>query len=248
MAVDEKILNRVRGLLNKAENTPYEEEAATFLKSAQSLIAKYAIDQEALWKNDPSKREQVHTEDVTIKDKVAGSHYRRMVLHQIAINNNCRTWYTPGADRSTVAGFPSDTLFVVMLYTSIMTQMNFSMAHALARYTAEGRSTRTFRKSFTAGYCDRIVSRLQEIRRAQQAELRQQVNAEGTSTDLVLRSRAQKVDDWVDANIHLSAGTWRDSGRHDSQARGAGHMAANTADLSGGRGGQVSGGKRALPQ
>lgn len=244
--MNEKILNRVRGLLNKAENTPYEEEAATFLKAAQSMIAKYAIDEEALWKNDPSKREQIHTEDITIKDKQAGAHYRRMVLNQIAVNNNCRTWYTPGTDTSTVAGFPSDTIFVVMLYTSVMTHMNFSMAHALAKYTAEGRSTRTFRKSFTAGYCDRIVSRLQEIRREQQAYLRQQVNAEGTSTDLVLRSRADKVEDWVKENIRLGRSNWRDSGRFDSQARGAGHMAGNTADLTGGRGGQVSGGKKAL--
>lgn len=240
--MNEQLHEKVRGLLRKAESTPYEEEAALFYNKAQELIVRYAIDQEALWATDPSKREEIHTEQITLKDKMAGSHYRRQILHRIAVNNNCRTWYTPGTDTSTVCGYPSDTMFVAMLYQSVMTHMNFRMADALARHTAEGRSTRTFRKSFTAGYSDRIVERLREMYTAQ----RNVFVAEGKGTDLVLRSRADKVDDWVDTHMRLSTGSYTDRGKHDSKAAGAGYLAGNSADLSGGRGGGLSRGKKAL--
>ena len=243
---NEALHEKVRGLLRKAEQTPFEEEAALFFKKAQELVVKYAIDEEALWANDPSRREEIHTETVEIKDKQAGSHYRRMILSQIATNNNCRVWYTPGKDQSTVAGYPSDTVFVIMLYSSVISHMNFSMAKAMARYTAEGRSTRTFRKDFTAGYSDRIVDRLVEMRREQLAYLRMQVTDTGKSTDLVLRDRSAKVDDWVNDNFHLSTGSYRDSGTRDHTARGAGNLAGATADLSGGRGQGVSDGRKAI--
>jgi len=242
----EALHEKVRGLLKKAESTPYEEEAAAFFAKAQELVVKYAIDQEALWETDPTKREEIHTEDVEIKDKQAGSHYRRQIITRIALNNSCRVWYTPGADRTTVAGFPSDTLFVVMLYQSVITHMNFRMAFAMAQHTAEGRSTRTFRKSFTEGYSDRIVERLREQKNEQTRYLRTQQTTEGKGTDLVIRDRAQKVDDWVDANTRLGRGTYRDSGRSDHTAKGAGYMAGNSADLSGGRGGGLRKGNKAI--
>lgn len=243
---NEALHEKIRGLLKKAESTPYEEEAALFFKKAQELVVKYAIDEESLWANDPSRREEVHTETVEIKDKQAGSHYRRQILHRIAVNNNCRVWYTPGRDESTVAGYPSDTVFVMMLYSSVISHMNFSMAKAMARYTSEGRSTRTFRKDFTAGYSDRIVERLREMHEEQQAYLRTQHTDTGKSTDLVLRDRAAKVDEWVSDNFRLTTGSYRDSGTRDHQARGAGYMSGNSADLTGGRGQGVSGGRRQI--
>lgn len=249
MATDVSGLHeKIRGLLRKAEGTPYEEEAAVFYEKAQELIAKYAIDQEALWATDASLREEIHTEDITIKDKMAGAHYRRTILQRIANNNNCRVWYTSGTDTTTVCGYPSDTLFVVMLYNSVMTHMNFRMADALARHTAEGRTTRTFRKSFTVGYSDRICERLNEMRRAQLAVLRTQVDTSGKTTDLVLRDRATKVNEWVDENMQLTARKFRDSGKSDHTAMGAGYLAGNTADLTGGKGGSIKRGNKALDQ
>ena len=243
---NEALHEKIRGLLRKAEQTPYEEEAALFFKKAQELVVKYAIDEEALWATDPSKREEIHTETVEIKDKQAGSHYRRMILNQIGHNNNCRVWYTPGRDESTIAGYPSDTVFVLMLYSSVINHMNFSMAKAMARHTSEGRSTRTFRKDFTAGYSDRIVERLMDMKREQDAYLRQQTTSSGQSTDLVLRDRGAKVSEWVNENFRLRTGSYRDSGTRDHTAGGAGYLSGNSADLSGGRGQGVSGGRKAI--
>lgn len=243
---DDKIHNRVRALLRKAENTPFEEEAATFFAAAQRMIVKYAIDQEALWANDPTKREEIHTEDVAIKDRQAGAHYRRQILHQIAINNNCRVWYAPGSNRTTVCGFPSDTLFVTMLYQSVMSHMNFRMADALARHTAEGRNTKTFRKSFTVGFSDSICERLRETKREQMRYLRENLTSTGESTELVIRDRSKKVDDWVEQHMKLRQDSYTDTGKRDSAAMGAGYMAGKSADLSGGRGGSVGGGRKAI--
>ena len=50
----------------------------------------------------------------------------------------------------------------------------------------------------------------------------------------------------MNANTSLTSGTYRDSGRSDSRAKGAGYMAGNSADLSGGRGGGLSKGNKAI--
>jgi Protein of unknown function (DUF2786) len=242
----DNVHEKVRGLLRKAESTPYEEEAQVFFNKAQELIAKYAIDQEALWATDPTKREQIITVDITLKDKMSGAMYRRQVLAQIAINNNCRMWYKPGYDTSVICGYPSDTAFVEMLYASVMSHMNFRMADALARLTAEGGNTRTFRRDFTGGYAERVTERLQETRREQLRYLREHRTDTGKTTDLVLRDRAAKVDDWVDTNMNLGVARRTADTYRDGTARGAGYMSGNSADLTGGKGGSLRTGRKAL--
>ena len=238
----EKLHDKIRGLLRKAESTPYEEEAAVFFRKAQELIAKYAVDQEALWASDPSKREEIITVEITIIDKQAGSNYRRDMLNRIARNNRCRCWYIQGRDTSIIAGYPSDTAFVEMLYASIVTYMNFRLADAIAREERKING-RTYRKEFTAGFATRINQRLAE----QKQQIKDYVSEYTGSTDLVLVDRERKVDQWVNENTNLVAAPTRyDTGKTDSRARGAGHMAANNADLSGGRGGTVKGGRKGI--
>src|SRR5574339_993610 len=120
----EALFHKVRSLLKKAESTPFEEESAAFFAKAQELVIKYAIDEEALWRNDPSKREEIITADIEIKDRGTGSAMRQM-LYQVATNSRCRMWYRPGGNNSTIAGFSSDVIFTEMLFSSIRKQMNF---------------------------------------------------------------------------------------------------------------------------
>ncbi len=69
--------------------------------------------------------------------------------------------------------------------------------------------------------------------------MKQQHAVDGTSTDLVIRDRKQKVDDWVNENIRLGRARAPSSTVKDIYAAGAGRQAAQTADLSGGRGGSL---------
>src|SRR6266576_632804 len=124
----DKLYNKIRGLLRKAEGTDNEHEASSFYDKAQQLIMRYAIDEEQMWANDPDKRSKIETLDVVIMDRVTGADGKRTILHACAKANRCQMWYSPGRDRSTIAGYNSDALFVEMLYSSILTQMNFKMA------------------------------------------------------------------------------------------------------------------------
>lgn len=231
----EALFHKVRSLLKKAESTPYEEEAATFFAKAQELVIKYAIDEEELWKNDPSRREEIVTADIEIKDKAGGADSLRHILNQVAVNSRCRMWYAPGQSRSTVAGFSSDVLFTEMLFASIRAYMNFRYAMALAN--GKTSHPKTFRNSFCAGFADRITERLREQLRNQEAWLNDQHTSTGGSTSLVIRDRRQKVNDWVNERVSLGRARRSSTTIRDIRAAGAGRVAADSADISGGRGG-----------
>lgn len=233
----EKLFHKVRSLLKKAESTPFEEEAATFFAKAQELVIRYAIDEEALWKNDPSKREEIVTSEIEIKDRAGGADSLRHILNQVAKNSRCRMWYVPGGSKSVIAGFSSDVLFAEMLFVSIRAHMNFKYAMALA--TGRTSHPKTFRNSFCAGYSDMITERLREQLRNQEAWLQQQQTSTGTSQELVIRDRRTKVHDWVNERYSIGRGKSSTTVIKDRSAAGAGRVAAMTADITGGRGGSV---------
>lgn len=240
----EALFHKVRSLLKKAESTPFEEEAASFFAKAQELTIKYAIDEEALWKNDPDKREEIITSEIEIKDRAGGADAMRLILNQVATNSRCRMWYSPGRDRSTIAGFSSDVLFAEMLFVSIRAHMNFKYAMAFA--TNKTSHAKTFRNSFCMGFADSVTERLREHLANQKEWLNQQPMTEGKSQELVIRDRKQKVDDWVNETVQLGRARRSSTAIKDRSAAGAGRVAGMTADISGGRGKGVSNPRKQL--
>jgi hypothetical protein len=168
----------------------------------------------------------------------------RHILHQVATNARCRMWYTQGANTSTVAGFSSDVLFTEMLFSSIRAYMNFRYAMALAH--GKTSHPKTFRNEFCAGFRDRIVERLKEQLLNQEAWLNDHQTSTGTSTSLVIRDRRRKVNDWVDERISLRSSRPKAEYVRDVNARAQGRIAAETADLSGGRGGKLRSARKEL--
>lgn len=234
--MDEKIANKIRGLLRQAENTPFEEEADTFLRKAQELMITHSIDEERLWANEPSRRQQIETVVIKIPGNKPGSMQKRIILNQIARLNNCRMWYS--GDHASVAGYSGDLLWVEMLHTSILTQMNFKMA--IAQAMSEGANARTFRTNFADAYSSRICSRLKKM----YAQASQEVTGEA-GTDIALRARGEEVEKWVNDRVSLRNTSYQSSARYDSGARDAGRTAADNTDISGGRG-RVGAGRKAL--
>lgn len=88
--MDEKLANKIRGLLRKAEATQFEEEADAFLRKAQELMMTHGIDEERLWANDPSRRAKVETVKVKVPDNKPGAMEKRIILNKIARLNHCR--------------------------------------------------------------------------------------------------------------------------------------------------------------
>jgi hypothetical protein len=221
------LYNKIRGLLRKAEGTDNEHESEAFYNKAQELIMRYAIDEEKMWANDPEKKSKIETMDIIIMDRSVGSDEKRRILHACARANRCRMWYSPGYDRSTIAGYSSDLLFVEMLYSSVLTQMNFKLAIGQAMNVDVHH--KTFKNSFLAGFAAQISERFAEIARKN----RETIINENPGTELVLADRKAKVDAWVAENVRLGGAIRRDK-KVDSRAYSTGRTAGSEVDITGG--------------
>ena len=217
----ESIFHKVRSLLRRAEGTDSEFEAEEAIKKAQMFIMRYAIDEEELWRNEPDARERIDTIVIHIPDRKVGSMEKRYILNAVALANRCRMWYTKGTGVSTVAGHSSDLLFVEMLFTSILTQMNFKLA--IQQAVNEDINPRSFISSFHHGYADRISRRLAELNRENTEEV-------GNSMALVLADRSAAVDKWVNEKIRIQASSYSRSSSNPA-GYNSGKRAADETDL-----------------
>lgn len=217
----ESIFHKVRSLLRRAEGTDSEHEAEECIKKAQMFIMRYAIDEEELWRNEPSMRENIETIVIHIPDRKVGSMEKRYILDAVARANRCRMWFTRGTGVSTVAGHSSDLLFVEMLFTSILTQMNFKLA--VQQAVNEDVNPRSFISSFHHGYSDRISRRLQELSRENTDEV-------GNSMALVLADRSAAVEKWVNQKINVKSSSYN-RGSTNMAGYDSGRRAADETDL-----------------
>lgn len=100
-----------------------------------------------------------------------------------------------------------------------------------------------YQKNFFDGYVSEIIARFAEIRRNQQSS-----TTYTGSTDLVLRDRAEEIDDFVSMTFpKLNSLARSKSGKFDPNAYNGGRKAGANADLSGGRN-TMKGATKALPQ
>jgi hypothetical protein len=135
MSDREDVLRKVRGLLSKADGGTTEAESDALRQKADELMLRYAIEQAELDKSRPEQREtpvarkfDLCNADSTIKDEllqlfgVVTHHTRcRSVIHGAS-------YTSPGLTiTGTVVGFPADTEYAEMLYTSLWLQMTMGL-------------------------------------------------------------------------------------------------------------------------
>jgi hypothetical protein len=155
--VDDRLLDRVRALLAKAESTGYPAEAETYTAKAQELIARHAID-EALLAGDGA-------DVVPFARRIGVDHpyegEKASLLSAVAEANRCHTVWSPDYGFTTVFGFDADIDAVDLLYTSLLVQAGRAMARAEPPGGKAGRSRlKAFRQSFLVAYAVRIGERL----------------------------------------------------------------------------------------
>lgn len=156
--VDERVLEKVRALLAKAEATTFPEEAETYTAKAQEMISRHRIDQALL-----AARGQRTETPASIRVAVDAPYESEKsgLLSVIAEANGCQAVWMQQVGFSTVVGFASDLRVVELLYTSLLVQATTAMTALGAQRDAYGRSrTRSFRQSFLTGYAGRIHERL----------------------------------------------------------------------------------------
>ena len=150
--VDPKILNRVRGLLAKAESTAFPDEAEALSAKAQELVTRHALERMPL--EAPTTTSRRLWLDKRYFDGKAH------VVHVVAEANRCRAVvYDLGF--VALVGEELDLEIVELLSASLLVQATRAMVAAgdKARKGDEARSA-AFRKSFLLSYAHRIGERL----------------------------------------------------------------------------------------
>lgn len=235
---DPSLVRRVQKLLDKAAGTSNAHEAEAFAAKAAELAAAHRIDPDRL------EREKVGDALVIRHVELGRGAYvrgRLALLTAIAEANDVRVLFSsaPSGTIAHLAGYRSDVDVVEAMYSSLHQQASAQMS-AIRRNT--GAATQRFRRSFLFGFADRLGEILAEARRAAEQSVAASAPATGaSSTALVLRERADRVDE----HVKDSFGRVR-TARPPSAAQiggwNAGVSAADRADIGRGR----LGGRRAL--
>jgi hypothetical protein len=221
--VDDRILERVRKLLARAEHpaTPPAEAEACSAKAA-ALMSRHVIDQAMLEASSQTSSAPV------VRRIVVEAPYtmaKAVLLDRVA--KAFRVCVAIGADhgagrRCTMVGYAADLAMTELLFTSLLLQASAAMIAASAGHPR----VKAFRRSFLMGYADMIGHRLREVQRATE----QEAAADTPGSAVVLVDRQARVEAAFAAEFpHL-----RSMRTTVSSAGGltAGHAAGARADLS----------------
>lgn len=156
--LDQRMLDRVRALLAKAESTDFAEEADAYTAKAQELMARHRIDH-ALLVATTGERDRPVVRRVAVDNPYEAP--KSLLLQVVAEANSCRAVWAKRFGFSTLVGFPTDLDSTELLFTSLLVQATRAMTQARPSVDAHGRNTtRSFRQSFLTAYASRIGERL----------------------------------------------------------------------------------------
>ncbi len=217
------VLERVRGLLRKAESTTFEAEAEALTAKAQQLITRHAIDEVLLGVGAPDTGGGPGVHRILLDDPYLSA--KSVLVHVVASANRCRSVFSRDLGWCTVVGFPDDLAAVELLVASLLTQATAAMGRLGSQRDRAGRvRTRSFRRAFLEGFAVRIGQRLQTVGEQTLAQTQ-----DGQSALPVLASRALAVQQATD---ELFSRTHRMRSRPvDPRGWAAGAAAADLAAL-----------------
>ncbi|WP_344398369.1 DUF2786 domain-containing protein [Actinomadura alba] len=228
-AADQRMLDKIRALLAKAESTDFPEEAEALTARAQQLMARYSIDHALLAARSGGEQEGPGGRRLPIDNPYESP--KAVLLANIAQANRCRAVWTKRLGFSTVLGFPADLDAVELLFTSLLVQANTALVREGGKRGPGGRSrTRSFRHSFLSSYALRIGERLTKAT----GDVERQAAAEAPGTGLlpVLAARDRAVDDAL-GSMFPELTEHRMTGITDREGWMSGRAAADRADLHG---------------
>ncbi|WP_373320626.1 DUF2786 domain-containing protein [Rhizocola hellebori] len=188
--VDQRMLDRVRALLAKAESTDFPEEAETYTAKAQQLMARYSIDHALLAAGSGGKDKPI-TRRIGIDNPYEAP--KTLLLQVVAEANRCRAVWMKRFGLTTVVGFPADLDSTELLFTSLLVQATRAMTALNPRPDRYGRNnTRSFRQSFLTAYASRIGERLNST--TEEVDREMAASAGGANLLPVLAARSEAVE------------------------------------------------------
>jgi hypothetical protein len=220
--VDEKVLDKVRALLAKAEATEFPDEAEALSAKAQDLMSRYSL-QEALTHHDRGQLPAVVARRIWIENPYAAA--KTALVQAVSQANRCRAVWAERLGFVTVVGCETDLALVELLTTSLLVQADRAMLSAGRRQSGNRHTrSRSFRQSFLVAYARRIGERLDSASASVTAEVKQ----DGRLLP-VLAANSRAADELTDRLFPLT--TPRSVPVSDAAGWAAGRAAADMAVL-----------------
>lgn len=186
--VDDRVLQRVRKLLSRAEHpaTPPAEAEACSAKAA-ALMSRHLIDRAMVDAGRQDRDEPVVRRIIVEAPYVVG---KVLLLNEVAkafgIPVAIGSGYYSAPRRCTLVGFAGDLAMVELLFTSLLLQASTAMRLASAGHPR----VKAFRRSFLFGYASTVGARLKAVRQ----ETVHEATAAAPGTELMLVDRQARVD------------------------------------------------------
>lgn len=190
--IDPKILERIKKLLNTANGTDFEGEAATALKMAQDYMTKYGVSL-----NDVELAEElgeeIVKEEVGEEDNFRSKNPERWSMYlamAVAIVFDCKAFQSMHYKRSSVTfvGYKSDVKMAKLVFVCLYVVVR---AAAVKNIKEAGRP----RLSFMLGVAYRLIERAKEEKDSSEKE------PTGRFA-LVVRTKVQNIQDWEKKHVN----------------------------------------------
>lgn len=156
-AEQRRALQRIRGLLSKAESTTFEAEAETLIAKAQQLRQRYRIETVT-----PGSEEvPVTIVSTRVHLRAPWVRFQSLLLGAVAVPNSCRSVLEESVGIATLLGDPDDVRHCLELFASLNHQRDYFMRHSPGAEEAARRGeTARYRRSFLHSYALRILDLL----------------------------------------------------------------------------------------
>lgn len=157
----EKILNKIKNLLDLANNNPNEHEAIAAALKAQELMAKYNIELDQL---DDAKSET--REIVREVYRQSGKHEMRKwkvgLASIIAKNFRCKTYFMGSSNDVVFYGFKEDAKIALQVFAFLYETGNKLAVRYYNKCKKEGRSTQGVMNTYLVGFRDGVAEVLEK--------------------------------------------------------------------------------------
>lgn len=230
---DDKILDRVRKLLELASKNDNVAEATSAAARAQELMTRYAIGAEMLM-TAGTVDEQIEADLLYAGARVAT--WRDQLALPLCAANQCKVYRSNGALH--IIGRASDAATVRYLFIYVANEIE-----RLCKFEADmrGNPGNVWCSNFKMGAALEVGQRVREAAQAAQAAMRREADAGdtlGTGSAIVLvngalaklDARKQAVEEFGRKKLNLRAGK-RSQSKVDDNARTAGQRAGKHIDL-----------------
>lgn len=192
-------LDKIRGLLEKAESTDSPEEAEALTAKAMDWMERYRITEAMIADSKPRQDRGKLVEKAVDVGKGPYVNARIQLADAVARNNSVKLLISNGlrSKRILLCGYESDVERVEMLYTSLLVQATRAMNHPDTKADKPDCIHGTaFNRAFLLGFSDEIDLRLKEANIAASSD-HEASAGDGRSVALVLADRAQDAEDFV---------------------------------------------------